>query len=318
LLRSSLLVCCFTAALAAQNLPPAPGKLFDVGQGRRLHLICGGDGSPTIVFEAGLPGFAIDFTLVQRELQKTNRVCTYDRAGSGWSDPLPANALPDEANDLHALLAAAREKAPFVLVGASRGGLLIRDYLAKYPDEVAGLVFMDPATEDRMFAVVGKQSIAIAEMTAEQMRSTIPARTVRIPRRPVQQGAPFDALPPELYKQRLLLEERWIAALPQTLTPEQLGRIQERERVFLASLLATRKAGLPFGKRPTIVMSSGNNPNPLRDAAHKALASLSSNSRRMVIAGAGHEIHLFQPRAVVNAINDVVEAVVKKTQLRPE
>ena len=316
-LRSIVFICCFAASLAAQDLPPAPGKLFDVGNGRRLHLLCSGAGSPSIIIEAGASAFAIDFTLVQRQLEKTHRVCTYDRAGSGWSDPLPPFTPAKDSADLHALLQAAKEPPPYVLVGASRGGLLIRGYLAAYPSEVAGLVFIDPATEDRLFGVVGGRPMAIAQMTAEQMRSTIPSRPMRVPKRPVQQGAPFDLLPPELYKQRLLLDERLIALLPETLTPEQLLAYQESERVFLASLLATRK-GQPFGSRPTIVLTRGNDRNEQREESQRLITTLSSNSRFSVISGSGHEIHLFQPRAVVNAITDLVEAVVKKTQLRPE
>lgn len=316
LLRPSFVACCFIAVLAAhQELSPAPGNLFDVDNGRRLHLLCTGQGSPTIVIEAGASSFAIDFTLVQRELQRSHRVCSYDRAGSGWSDPLPTFALAKDASDLHALLAAAKEPSPYVLVGASRGGLLIRGYLAAYPADVAGLVFIDPASEDRLFGMVGGQAIAIAEMTAEQMQSTIPGRPVRVPRRPVQKGSPFDRLPPELYQQRLLLDERLIASAPESLTPEQLGAYQEHERAFLASLLTTRKAGTPFGDRPTVILSRGDERNKEREDVHATLAKLSTNFRHTVIVGAGHEIHLFDPPAVVTAVTDVVEAVVKKSPL---
>jgi len=319
LLRSSVLACCFAAALAAQQeLPPAPGKLFDIGGGRQLHLLCSGQGSPAVVLEAGASAFAIDWTIVQSELAKSHRVCSYDRAGSGWSDPLPADVLATDTADLHALLSAAKEPPPYLLVGASRGGLLIRNYLAAYPTDVAGFVFVDPATEDRLFGMVGGTAIAIAEMTPEQMRSTLPAVTVRIPRRLVQMGAPFDRLPPELYKQRLLLDERLIASTPATLTPEQIGRYQEQERAMLAALLATRKTGTPFGDRPTIVLSRGDERNAEREDVHAQLAKLSTNSRHTVIGGAGHEIHLFHPRAVINAVNDVLEAIAKKSQLRPE
>jgi pimeloyl-ACP methyl ester carboxylesterase len=314
-LRSSLVVGSFTAALAAQDLPPAPGTLHDVDNGRRLHLLCSGQGSPTVVIEAGASSFAIDFTLVQRELQKSHRVCAYDRAGHGWSDPLPPFTPAKDAQDLHALLAAAKEPAPYVLVGASRGGLLIRGYLAAHPSEVAGLVFVDPGTEDRLFGMVRGQAIAIAEMTPEQMRSTIPGSSVRVPRRPVQKGAPFDKLPAELYQQRLLLDERLISLMPEVLTPEQLGAYQESERAFLASLLATRKTGTPLGDRPTVVLSRGSDRNQERENVHIALARLSTNSRHSVVGGAGHEIHLFEPAAVVVAINDVLDAISRKSKL---
>jgi len=317
-LRSSLFVVGFTAALAAQTLPPAPGKMFDVGNGRRLHLLCSGSGSPSIIIEAGASAFAIDYTLVQRELEKTHRVCSYDRAGSGWSDPLPPFTPAKDTADLHALLQAANEPPPYVLVGASRGGLLIRGYLAAYPSEVVGLVFIDPATEDRLFGVVGGRPMAIAQMTAAEMRSTIPSRPMRVPKRPIQQGPPFTLLPAELYKQRLLLDERLISLMPETLTPEQLLAYQESERVFLASLLATRKSGQPFGDRPTIVLARGKGGNEGIETSQRLIAGLSTNSRFSVIAGSGHEIHLYEPRAVVNAVNDVLESIAKKTQLRPE
>lgn len=315
-LRSSLACCCLTTTvLAQQSLPPAPGTLYDVDHGRRLHVLCSGEGAPTIVIEHGASAFAIDFTLVQRELQKTHRVCSYDRAGSGWSDPLPPFTPAKDAADLHAALIAAKERAPYVLVGASRGGLLIRGYLNAYPSDVAGLVFVDPASEDRLFGMVRGQAIAIAEMTPEQMRSTIPSTTVRIPRRAVQTGSPFDKLPPDLYKVRLLLDERLIASTPESVTPEQLAVYQESERAFLAMLLATRTAGTPFGDRPTVVLSRGADPNKEREDVHIALAKLSTNWQQRVIAGSGHEIHLFEPSAVVLAVNDVVDAVAKKSKL---
>jgi pimeloyl-ACP methyl ester carboxylesterase len=307
LLWPSLLACALTAAVAAQDLPPAPGKLFDIGNGRRLHLLCSGQGSPAVLLEAGASSFAIDWTLVQREMAKSNRVCSYDRAGMGWSDPLPPDATATDAADLHALLTAAKEAGPYVLVGASRGGLLIRHYLAQHPGDVVGLVFVDPASEDRMFGMVAGQAIAIAEMTADQIRSSLPPQNVRVPRRPVQKDAPFDKLPAALYQQRLLLDERLIASQPDTVTPDQIFRFQDHERQLLAGLLASRKAGTPFGGRPTVVLSRGSDRNADREAVHAALATLSTRSQHRIIAGAGHEIHLFDPPAVITAIREVVE-----------
>ena len=84
--RALLLVLSITSLVRAQaptTLPPAPGRLIDVG-GRKLHLLCSGQGEPTVVLEAGASSFAIDWTFVQREVSRTNRTCSYDRAGSGW------------------------------------------------------------------------------------------------------------------------------------------------------------------------------------------------------------------------------------------
>jgi pimeloyl-ACP methyl ester carboxylesterase len=291
-----------------RDLPSAPGKLFDVGGGRRLHAICTGTGAPAVVIEAGASSFAIDFTLVQRQIEKTSRVCSYDRAGHGWSDDL-GDKPSTTARDLKAMLQAAGERAPYVLVGASRGGLLIRNYLLEYPDDVAGLVFVDPSSEDRLFTMIDGKAMAIAEVTAEQLKTTFPKEDVKVPRRKPQVGTPFDRLPPDLYRIRIALDERLIASTPDTVPASVVATSQERERAMLARLLATRSAKHPFGDRPTVVLSRGSDPNAEREAVHAALAQLSSRGRSAVIAGAGHEIHLFEPDAVVKAINEVADAV---------
>jgi pimeloyl-ACP methyl ester carboxylesterase len=107
---------------------PPPGRLVDIG-GHKLHLYCTGAGAPTVVLEAGASAFAIDWQLVQPEVARNNRVCAYDRLGHGWSD---ANTGTDAhvIGNLHSLLQQAGERPPFVLVGASRGGLFVRMYQA--------------------------------------------------------------------------------------------------------------------------------------------------------------------------------------------
>ena len=125
-------------------------------------------------------------------------------------------------------------------------------------------------------------------------------------------------LPAALYQQRLLLDERLIASQPETFAPEFLFHVRDTERAALADLLSQRKQGAPFGDRPTVVLSRGNERDADREDAHARLAKLSTNSRHTVIAGSGHEIHLFQPAAVIAAVNDVLEAIAKKTPLRPE
>ena len=298
------------------ELPAAPGRLIDVG-GRHMHVLCSGGGSPTVVLEAGASSFAIDWTLVQREVSSTNRTCSYDRAGMGWSDPAAPGTRTNASADLHTLLEKAGERGPYVLVGASRGGMLVRSYLAEYPDDVIGFVFVDPSTEDRLFTMIDGQAMTIAEVTAEQLRSTFPKEAVRVPRRRPQTGVPFDKLPPELYQVRVRLDERLIAATPDTVSAAIVANSQESERAFLARLLATRKEQYPLGSRPTVVLTRGDEPNQGRASSHAALARLSSNSRHSIVAGAGHEIHLFEPPAVITAIADVVRAIRERSVLPP-
>jgi pimeloyl-ACP methyl ester carboxylesterase len=126
-----------------------PGELVDVG-GHRLHIDCTGQGSPTVVLEAGLGGSSpIMAGWIAPAVAPATRVCVYDRAGKGWSDPAPAGqdglAVVD---DLHTLLERHGETGPFVIAGHSSGGVYAQAFAATYPDEVAGLVLLDsqPAT----------------------------------------------------------------------------------------------------------------------------------------------------------------------------
>jgi len=117
------------------------GHLVDIG-GRKLHILCSGQGSPTIILVAGAGAFAIDWNLVQLRIDSTTRVCSYDRAGLGWSDSGYAEeTLEETISDLHKLLQAAGEKPPYILVGASIGGIFVQAYQRAFPNEVAGLVF---------------------------------------------------------------------------------------------------------------------------------------------------------------------------------
>jgi len=120
-----------------------PGKLVDVGP-YRLHLECTGSRGPTVILEPGAGGSAASGELIAPAVAGDTRVCVYDRAGRGWSDP--AASPPDGAQvatDLHRLLDRANVPGPYVLAGHSFGGLYVRTYAGKYPEEVAGLVLVD-------------------------------------------------------------------------------------------------------------------------------------------------------------------------------
>jgi pimeloyl-ACP methyl ester carboxylesterase len=304
---------------AQQEIGAPPGRLVDVGGGRRIHINCTGTGSPTVVLAAGASAFAIDWTLVQSEIARTNRVCSYDRAGHGWSDSTRAVETSERSvADLHAALAAAGERAPYVLVGASLAGLHIRIYELRYPNDVAGLVFVDPAHEDRLYTMFEGNAVLIASLTADQLRRTMPFYPVRVPRRSPQTGAPFDKLPRELYELRIKLDERLIASIPDVITPQIIAESQEGERAMLAELHAATVANPHvLGERPVVVLTRGIDTNAEQQAVHRSIARLSTNSRNVVVAESGHEIHLFRPAAVIDAIHDVVQSVRTKQPLRP-
>jgi len=129
---------------------PPPGRLIDVG-GHTLHLYCTGEGSPTVILEAAGPGWSVYWSKVQPEISKVTRVCSYDRAGFGWSDsgPLPRSGQ-QMAKELHQLLTRAGISGPYVLVGHSLGGFIVRLYRQAHPDDVVGMVLVD-AGHERQF-----------------------------------------------------------------------------------------------------------------------------------------------------------------------
>jgi pimeloyl-ACP methyl ester carboxylesterase len=120
-----------------------PGRLIDIG-GYRLHLNCVGEGGPTVVLEYGLEGSYLDWHKVQPEIARFARVCSYDRAGYGWSEPGPRPRVPSAmAEELHTLLQTAGEKPPYVLVAHSYGSVIGQIFAYKFPDMTAGLVLVD-------------------------------------------------------------------------------------------------------------------------------------------------------------------------------
>src|SRR4051812_30750961 len=143
-----------TVALAHDSRTLAmPGQLYDVG-GHRLHMNCTGTGSPTVVLTSGTSGFSQSWAAMTPAIAATTRVCAYDRAGQGWSDDV-AKAQDGRAiaSDLHALLNAAGEHGPYVLVGHSLGGVYAMTFAAQYPDDVAGMVLLDSSTPEQFTAL---------------------------------------------------------------------------------------------------------------------------------------------------------------------
>jgi pimeloyl-ACP methyl ester carboxylesterase len=299
------------------DIGPPPGRLIDIG-GRKLHFKCTGSGSPTVILEAGASAFALDWSLVQPEIARTNRVCSYDRAGSGWSDPLGEVDTPARVVlDLHSALAAAGEKPPFVMVGASFGAISVRIYQLDYPDDVVGFVLVDPATEDRLFTMFQQKVVTVGSLTTEQLRSTLPSTaSVPAPSRLPQTGAPFDRLSTELYQLRIKLDQHLIASFPSSISSNVVRESSEGRRAAFARLLESRKKQeFPLGDRPLVVLTRGQDMTPRIAESHAGLARLSTNSRHTVVPDAGHEIHLFVPSAVIQAIQDVSTASQQRSRL---
>lgn len=144
---------------------PAPGKLIDMG-GFNLHLNCTGNGQPTVVVESGNGDFSLSWREVQAKVSDRTRICTYDRAGFGWSDyDYEFPSKEHVVSNLRALLDRADIRPPYVLVGHSLGGIFVRSFAVAYPhDVVAGAGhFIHTAAPESVAA-------AILEIVAETMR----------------------------------------------------------------------------------------------------------------------------------------------------
>jgi hypothetical protein len=162
------------------------------------------------------------------------------------------------------------------------------------------------------------EGVAISSLTAEQLQSTIPPGPAQVPKRSPQTGSPFDKLPRDLYKIRVALETRLIASVPSSVPRDVVVESAEGGRAALAELHQISAAKKhPLGDRPLVVLTRGlDSSQDLKDA-HASLTRLSTNSRHSIVADSGHEIHLFKPGAVIQAVQAVLEALRSKKQLPP-
>jgi pimeloyl-ACP methyl ester carboxylesterase len=312
----------FFLLAATTATPPRPtGRLVDLG-GHRLHVNCTGNGTPIVVMENGLGDFSFDWVLVQSRVARFTRICTYDRAGYAWSDPGPKPRTFAQLNlEVRDALAKLGERGPFVLVGHSFGGPVVRNFAATYPHEVAGMVLVDSVQEDQRVAIQGKavrlrdgaQGKSIPPPREEMTEADKPPlRAATAP--PAQQTlAPlYQHLPPA--EQTLQL---WAQALPQIDGAENDQREWSTE--YFAMLHRTPQAG-SLGSIPLIVLTraEGGYGNDLdipaaqmeqeRQECQAKLALLSTNSKQIIVHS-GHNMHLEAPDQVTAAIRAVVEAV---------
>ena len=316
------LVAATDAATGPGSVPLAPGKLVDLG-GHNLHVHCTGKGSPTVVVENGLGDFSFDWMLVQSEVAAFTRICTYDRAGYAWSDPGPKPRTFSQINlELRDALAKLHEPGPFVLVGHSYGGPVIRNFAATYPHEVAGMVMVDAAFEGMRVGIGGRKTIRLGT-EAKGLSVPTPREEMKDsdkPRAPTEATShaqqPLDArykvLPPAQQKLQL-----WAQALPELDDAENSQREWSGE--YFAKWLATPQSGT-LGAIPLVVLTraeggyddSQDVPAAQQENDRKGgqakLALLSTNSRQVIVPS-GHNMELEAPDEVTGAIRQVIEAV---------
>jgi len=284
---SVLAVQVVTAHVALAQIPSAPGQLVAVG-GSKLHIQCTGSGAPTVILEAGFPGSSLDWVSVQPEVAKFTRVCSYDRAGFGWSELKDSpRSTAEISQDLQQLLTNSSVAPPYVMVGHSMGGLYVRGFTQRLPETVIGMVLVDATHEDQ-WDFEPKQY-----WEGQQLG-------IRPQQPPVER-------PGSVMK---ILGQMWATEAWKT------GEGRERDSIA-ATVSQAQKSSRRLPAIPLVVLSAmpevGWN-DQVSVAALKAqqlqreLAAMSPFGRWVPVAGSNHYIHLSQPAAVVEAIRQVVQA----------
>ena len=283
---------------------PAPGQRVDVG-GYRLHVHCVGEGNPTVVLDAGLGGFSLDWSLVQPELAATTRVCAYDRAGYGWSDPSPHARTPSQiADELHTLLVNAGIQGPYVLVGHSAAGKDVRLFASRYPQAVVGMVLVDARHES---VDTNRSPEALAAEHTQQRRFQ---RTIWSAARIGLVRAFWAAAWPQVFPATQNLSTETRAEIGVLQARSQQVKTVLREDALLTHDNAQLSSAASLGNVPLMVLAAGQNVehDPLWLPAQQEMAHLSSNAKLVVVDGSSHYIHWDQPALVVDAIRQVVQA----------
>ena len=326
-LNTSLAAVALVTATVSAETPKPPGKMVDVG-GHRLHVNCSGHGHPTVVVENGLGDFSFDWVLVQKQVSTFTRMCTYDRAGYAWSDPGPQPRTFAQINlELRAALAQLREKGPYVMVGHSYGGPVVRNFAIVYPKDVAAMVQVDAAFEGMRVGIGGGKTIRLgedakgrripaprAEMTESDRRT--PSATVAL-RDPPPLDPLYNALPDIDQKRQL-----WAQSLPAIRDAEASQTDWSGE--YFAQWMK-RSQGGTLGSLPLVVLTRAEGGYRDQDvpAAQlekermegQAMLMTLSTSSKQVIVKSGHNMELEAPEVVTAAIRTVVEAVRKKQKI---
>jgi pimeloyl-ACP methyl ester carboxylesterase len=290
------------------------GHSVNVG-GFSLNLNCTGKGKPTVILESGLGIPAIGWALVQPKIAQFARVCSYDRAGYGWSDAGPFPRTSREiARELDALLTNARVPPPYVLVGHSFGGFNIRLFNEMHPNDVASVVFVDASQED----AESEMSDAMKAANAKSLRQLGRMDSVMgflidfgIARAAIERNLSAQHVPAELRREMAYLE----------LQKKYVDAIFSERNSFNESAEEARAAG-DFDDKPLIVLTAGaadaETPGvPKQDAdqffdtwvgqLQPRLVDLSTNGSQLVLLNSHHLIPFEQPQAIVDAVKQVIE-----------
>lgn len=310
----------YQAIASANDLKkyPPPGELYDVGD-YRLHIYCIGEGSPSVILEAGAGSPGLLWGYVQEEIGNSTRVCWYDRAGFGWSDPASDPLSPQQiASDLHTLLDTADVPGPYILVGHSAGGIYVRAYTSQFPSDVVGLVLVDSSVEGQYanyppewqeFDKVQNSMMAFCRVTSPfgVMRLSHLFDSATTSMDPEMGAAYLSMLYRTNFCQVSVMEVNALGiSYRQSTLPGSLGDlplIVLTAATSEAEMLAQIPAYLQSVVGPMVIKKVYE----ANQEMQQDLVSLSSRGRQIMVSSSGHMIQLDQPGVVIDAIREVME-----------
>lgn len=274
----------------------APGEMIDVG-GYRLHVNCTGEGAPTVILDAGLGGSSLDWSLVQPELSRTTRTCSFDRAGMGWSDPGQGERTPEHiADEIAVLLERGNIAGPYVLVAHSLAGKNARLFAMHHRVDVAGMVLIDARHEyvDEQ-TDAAEQAAFLAALHGQSFQYGA-ARQLGIVRLFGDQLAGVPSMPAPMRAEIALMATR----------PEAVAATTEEARARSANDDLLRNAP-SLGDLPLVAIAAGQNMSEPRWAeGQRRLASLSTNGRLVVARRSSHAVEWDDPQLVIAAVREVI------------
>jgi pimeloyl-ACP methyl ester carboxylesterase len=314
---------------------PPPGRIVRVNispgsrsKPLRLHVNEQGQGEPCVIFESGIAASSLSWTFVQPEVAKLTRTISYDRAGLGWSDPcrIP-RTLHDILSELDALLRAAAIPGPYLLVGHSFGGLLIRAWAARHPDQVAGLVFVDPvsltywshcsrheerrlilgasfARRGKWLARFGVVRAALAALTGRgaALSRFIGKTTAREAMGTLERmTAEIRKLPPATWP---IIRSHWSGSKCMAALGAYLRCLPQAAR---------EASAMPLPRHIPFIILSAANATEAELAERNSWVQQSEAGRHEIVPGAGHWIPLECPNAIISAVEELLQGVRKNS-----
>lgn len=313
-----------------------PQRLVVVDGKRRLNVFCQGQGAPMVLFDAGLGDSTMSWRYVQGEVAKGTRVCSYDRAGLGFSDAPPgASDVTSNVEDIHRLLKALKADGPIVYVGHSIAGLYGVTLQGKYPGDVAAEVLVDPSFADQAEKTAdayywpSARPIADDEpppWSQQMVRCLALAKSGALRTPKTEEAKACVSVDPSLDPVLKRVKEL------QRADPKVISATISEDASFLPSgpdltsvdRVQVEAANAQFDDKPLIILTAGNMPSlPDTDpaqarvndavmAGHERLAALSTRGSHIVVPDSQHYIQIDQPKAVITAVEKAVAAVRNK------